>query len=76
MKINVYNPENCLNFQPVTCTRQLSDCHVAGSTIKNLLEKKIITFLKKYPAFNSKEQINIRSDFWPSEEILLEVIKK
>ena len=75
MKINIFNPENCDNFQPVTCTRLLSECPVGGSTIGTLLLQKIKSFLKKYQELDSDEQINIRSDFWPSENILHLVLK-
>jgi UDP-N-acetylglucosamine diphosphorylase / glucose-1-phosphate thymidylyltransferase / UDP-N-acetylgalactosamine diphosphorylase / glucosamine-1-phosphate N-acetyltransferase / galactosamine-1-phosphate N-acetyltransferase len=75
MKIEIFNPEKCENFQPVTCTRLLSECPVAGSTIEKLLKEKIEGFLKKYPKTDTDEQLNIRSDFWASEEILIKVIK-
>ena len=75
MKINIFNPENCDNFHPITCTRQLSDCPIAGITIEKLLEKKVKDIIEKHPDWDSSEQINIRSDFYPSNSLLSEIIK-
>ncbi|MCF7791107.1 MAG: hypothetical protein K9M56_03825 [Victivallales bacterium] len=75
MKINVFNPDNCIGFEPLTCTRQLSNCEAGGSTIENLLKDKISMLISSFTIKPNNIELNIRSDFWPSEKILISVLK-
>ena len=74
MKINVFNPADTSFFEPLTCTRPLSECHAGGTTLANLLIQRVSEFIKALDISNDNVTLNIRSDFWPSEKIISQII--
>ncbi|HJO94946.1 MAG TPA: hypothetical protein QF753_16220 [Victivallales bacterium] len=71
VKVNIIDIETSDTLQPVTCTRTLSECYVAGIPFIDALKwrlENILMVLNKECPFD--RVLNIRSDFWPSLDIM------
>jgi UDP-N-acetylglucosamine diphosphorylase / glucose-1-phosphate thymidylyltransferase / UDP-N-acetylgalactosamine diphosphorylase / glucosamine-1-phosphate N-acetyltransferase / galactosamine-1-phosphate N-acetyltransferase len=71
VKINILEIETPNTLQPISCTKKLSECHVAGisyiDALKWRLEHILMDLNRECPF---ERVLNIRSDFWPSLEII------
>lgn len=57
MSINVIQTEPKSSMEPLTCTRSLGECPVAGKTLQDAQVERLA---------NAKLNISIQGDFWPS----------
>lgn len=60
VNLNIIPTENSSSMEPLTCTRQLGECPVAGKTLKQIQSERLQDALL---------QVSTRDDFWPSVEL-------
>ena len=74
MRINIIDIGAPKSFQPIVSERKLKDCHVAGVTLENALAARIENRMLKKDCCNKTKIFNIRTDFWPSLELIDELL--
>ena len=67
MSISIIPCEYKSSMEPIICGRTIGECIVAGQTIKNLQERRILNYLA------DAGTVNINENFWPSLKLLKDI---
>ena len=60
MDIKIVTTDKKSSMEPLTCTRTLSECPVAGKTLRELQKERFANFA------DNQLQVSINDNFWPS----------